>query len=453
MSGRLDKEPMGMSKETEFKKFFKFTSLVTDVFPSRGAMVLDLAVRGVLGNILLFKFVEWQARRHSKASQKPNRILVAGDLNIGDAIIAQASVAAFKEIFPRAEIDCVVKKSAADLIEGNPLISELYPLYEGAPYPNESDLAGLSQIAAGGKYDLIFNMSPMIDDGTFGGRNVLNYSVLAAGLIRNEAKQGGITNGIVYQSHHFLGEIFRDHLPSGFGRNFTGASIYLSDSAIEQAGSFLMSAGISRLMPIVMINPDASARFTRMPFEFQRELIKRLATMGCSILLGAGHVEKYIEHELMYSLEPEFRSRVTVVPPSTSLDVYAALVDSSDVYISGDTGPLHIAAARKFSRSSGEPLRNRTGVISVFGGTPSRIYGYDSKAPGFFPANQDVPSRTFVGRNQCRNITCINKMAKTCKEVRCFNSLTPGEIALEAASHIERARREIRREKLRILVS
>ena len=441
-----------MDKETQFKKIFQLTSLVTDVVPRHGSRLLDVAVRYLLGNILVLRTVEHQARKQLAKAKRINRILIAADLNIGDAIIGQGAVAAAREIFPNATIDCVVKKSARDLIEGNPEISTLYPLYEGAPFPEESDLAGLARIADGGNYDIVINFSPMVDDRTFGQKNVVNFSMMAAELIRNESHPNSGVNSVVYQSYNFIGTLFHDRLPQDFGRDFKGARVHLSDEAISAANDFLLDAGISQDDPIVMVNPDASARFTRMPFDFQRRLLRKLAEKGYSVLLGSGHVEKFIEHELLYSLSPEHRSKIKIIPASTSLDVYAALIDHSDVFISGDTGPLHVAAARKFARSSGRSLRNTTAVLSVFGGTPSRIYGYDSKAPGFFPANQEAPSRAFVAEAQCRNITCINKMAKTCKEVRCFGSLDPEDVVLEVSKYLETARKIFHRDRVRILV-
>lgn len=441
-----------MDKEAQFKRFFQFTSLVTDVFPRRGARVLDVTMRNLLGNVLVFKAVERQARKQFGKVRKFQSILIAADLNIGDAIIAQGAVTALREILPEARIDCVIKKSARDLIQGNPEISNLYPLYVGAPFPNQDDLDGLARIASSEDYDLVINFSPMVDDKVFGKKNVVNYAMMAAELIRNEGRQGAVVNHVVYRSYSFMGEIFRNMAqPENAGR-FKGAHVYLSDEALEGARNLLLANGVSLEEPIVLFNPDASAKFTRMPFDFQLNILKSLSAMHCSILLGAGHVEKLIEHELMFSLLPEHRAKIRIVPPTTNLDVYTALIDMSDVFISGDTGPLHLAAARKYSRRSGESLRNRTAVLSVFGGTPSHMYGYDSEAPGFFPANQDIPSKAFVAASHCRNITCINKMAKTCKEVRCFRSLDPADVALEASRHIEAARKFADRERMRILV-
>ena len=61
------------------------------------------------------------------------------------------------------------------------------------------------------------------------------------------------------------------------------------------------------------------------------------------------------------------------------------------------------------------------------------MYGFDSKTTGFFAASQDAPSRVFAGKSPCRNITCINKLAKTCSQVRCFQGLDIDEIISEAA--------------------
>ncbi|HEX9901759.1 MAG TPA: glycosyltransferase family 9 protein, partial [Acidobacteriota bacterium] len=116
---------------------------------------------------------------------------------------------------------------------------------------------------------------------------------------------------------------------------------------------------------------------------------------------------------------------------------YAALIDCCDVFISGDTGPLHIAAARKISRTGRYPLRNRTAVLSFFGATPARLSGYDSGQPGFLAANQDAPSWTFVSRSPCRNITCLDKLYKTCAVVRCFEGLDLEGMVERAASYLQ----------------
>ncbi len=425
-----------MNKEILFKNLFNLSSIITDHFPKKGAAILDVSVRNILGNKLILNSLEQKINSRIKKLKNPDRFLVVSDLNIGDAVIVSNGVEALRQIFPRAEIDFVTKKSTKDFLLGNPATSNLFPIYTGAPFPTENDLIQLVEIVNAKNYDLIINFSPMIEDKIFGNNLVVNVSAMAAKLIRNEGYEN-VINNITYQTYFFIKEMFKDFIPKNFEGRFEGAKIYLPEDAVETAEKFLLDNEISVEEKIVMYNPDASARFTRMPLDMQVELLKGLSDSGCTILLGAGHVEKNIEFRLYNILVKENRKNIFIVPKSFSIVEYAALIDFSDVFITGDTGPLHLAAARKFFKSTGKSMQNRTAIFSVFGSTPPRIYGYDSVTKGFYPANQDAPSRAFVSNTECRNITCINKLEKTCKEVKCFQSLHVEEIISESLSYLD----------------
>jgi ADP-heptose:LPS heptosyltransferase len=428
-----------LDKETKFKTLFKLSSIVTDFSPRVGGRFLDVTFRNILGNKILLNSIARSTKRMIRGTEKFGSFLFVGDLNIGDAVISSAAVAGLREIFPDAEIDFVIKKSAGNFVEGNPDVSNLFPIFEGAPFPTADDLVHLSHLAEKKEYDLVINFSPMIDDKIFSGKEVVNYKMMAAQLVRNESLPESVNN-ISFQSYNFAKNMFRDFLPSINEKKFGGTRIYLSDEAISNAESYLAGLDIAGDHPLILFNPDASSRFTRVPFDTQRSLLERLSSLQSHILLSTGYVERDIEHELMYSLSPEARRSISILPSPMSLDVFAALIDLVSLYVGGDTGPLHLAASRKFVRNSGESLRNKTAVFSIFGATPPRIYGYDSETPGFFPANQDAPSRTFVAPSPCRNITCINKTAKTCREVRCFDNLNTDRIISEAGRHLESVR-------------
>ena len=186
-----------------------------------------------------------------------------------------------------------------------------------------------------------------------------------------------------------------------------------------------------------MFNPETTAKFTRIPFNTQFDILNRLLESSSQILLGSSRIEKGIEIELFNSLPEAKKNKIIIIPDSFKLDVFTALIDLSDIFITGDTGPLHLAAARKYLKNNNKSLRNKTAVFSIFGSTPSRMYGFDSKTPGYFAANQDAPSRAFISKSPCRNITCINKLAKTCAEVRCFNGLDVDEIISESFQHLK----------------
>ena len=282
---------MFLDKETQLKTFFKLSSFVTDVFSDGGAKFLDTTLGVFLGNRLLLNALTGSAMKVIRENRRFNSSLFVADLNLGDAVIASCAVAALKDFFPDAEIDFVVKKSAREFIEGNPDVSNLFPLYEGAPFPSNEDIARLSRLIDVKDYDLIINFSPMIDDRILGKEHVVNYASMAASLVRNERLHRGINN-ISYQAHHFIRCLFGGDELLEDGKNFRGANIYLSDLAIEEAESFISSRGISPELPVLMINPDASAQFTRITFALQRELLIRLSKIPCTILLSSGHVHQ-----------------------------------------------------------------------------------------------------------------------------------------------------------------
>lgn len=202
-----------------------------------------------------------------------------------------------------------------------------------------------------------------------------------------------------------------------------GVRVTLSDSALDRAGHLAYEMGLSDDRAVVFFNPDEAFRFTRIPFDKQAALLSRMVKSNATVLLGEGHTDAGIGLRLKEALAPPLRARIRIVPAALPLDAYAALIDLSDVFVSGDTGPLHVAAARKYSRTNRFVFRNRTAILSIFGATPARMSGYDSLQSGYLPAHQDAPSWCYSSGSPCRNITCLDKMLKTCRTVRCFEQM------------------------------
>jgi len=418
-----------MNQKKLYKALFRASSLLTDWFPRTGAWLLNATISGLLGNNFLINNSLKENIDRLKQVKEFRRILVIGDLNIGDAINLQAAISGLRDFFPDSEIHYVTNRSAVNLIDGNSEISTLWPVFTCAPFPNENDLKNIKTLVAENRYNVIFNFCPFIKENRLfrKDQNVINYFPLVLILVRNN-REAITNNHIVYQTHRFIHYLFSDLVTNKRKELFKGVNLTLSDAAIKQAQTILVSKDLPRGNPLILYNPDAASRFSRIPFELQGSIIKQLAQLPYVILLGAGHTAKNIELMLQNLLPPSQRSKVIIIPPSVPLDCYAALIDFSDVFITGDTGLLHIGAARKCARSKNYKFRNKTAIFSVFGASSARIYGYDSQLSEFFSANQEAPSYVYIAESPCRNITCINKMAKTCKSVRCFQSLDTGKI-------------------------
>jgi ADP-heptose:LPS heptosyltransferase len=437
-----------MNTKTPYRTIFRMTGLLTGLFPKGGARFLDRAVALSLGQRLLADRHMRKNRRILAGIGEFRRILVIGDLNIGDAVTLQAGVTALRDYFPAAEIEYVVNRFARPLVENNPEISRVWPVFTGTYFPESGDAQRIEEIVAGKNYDLIVNFCPSLRAERLPGARgkTIGYTALALRLIQGEHRPGAV-NHIVYRTHRYIHDMLAPLREPQRERPFRGVNITVQDSALQRARDFLAYHEIRRDVPIVFYNPDASSPFTRIPYEQQEALLHGIVATGAVMLVGAGYTFKDIGMRLVAGLPPAVRRQVVIVPSLMPLDALAALIDFCDMFVSADTGPLHLAAARKVAQSGSYTFRNRTAVVSVFGATPAHMYGYDSSKPGFFPANQDAVSSCYVAGSRCRNITCINKAAKACRQVRCFEHLAVDDILADIHRHLDRVRRTHSRDR------
>ncbi len=422
------------------KILFAGSSRLTDAFPVLGSHVLNFTVRSVYGNRTLSALLERGNRRSLKTTKEFSRFLVVPDIHIGDAVMTQSALIALRDFFPDAAIDYVVNRTAACLVEGNPEATRIIPLFADGQLVSSADIASLRDIIRNGKYDLCLTFSAFLSGRDFAEPRCrfIDFGSRGPAIVRNEGDPTQI-NHFSYLAYWFVRDLFSHVAQPTRGDAFRGVRTNHSDESIQHALRFAREAGLSSASPVVMVNPDSNSRFNLVPFDYQAallELIARNTAGDVTILVGAGHTEEGIGERLYDFVTSSVRSRIRIIPRSMSLDAFSALIDVADVFVTGDTGPMHLAAARRQSRSGNYQFRNRTAVLSLFGATLPRFSGYDAFQPGYLPANQDAPSWCYQAGSPCRNITCLNKMFKTCRTVRCFEEVDVKSLAAQVSSYL-----------------
>ncbi|MCX6559038.1 MAG: glycosyltransferase family 9 protein [Candidatus Aminicenantes bacterium] len=403
------------------KAFFDGTSRVTEAFPGLGAAAIDVIGRLSIGNPWLAAYGRRRSRRTIRAVRSFDRFLVIPDIHIGDAVMTQAALVALRDFFPQARIDYLVNKTAFPLIEGHPDATRVLPFFSDGSFISRPDLDALRGLVRRERYDLCVNFGPFVKNRDIvpGGGRILNIMDRSPDMLRNERDPHKI-NHFIWQFYWFVRELLSLRTPIRRRTDFRGVRLTIKAAAVDRARAFLARAGLPAGLPLILCNPDGASPYTRIhPLAF-RELLRSLAGLEVRVLMNSGHTVAGIGERLRDSLPPGLRPRVTIIPPDMPVDAYAAIIDHCDAFVSGDTGPLHLAAARRYLFEGGAPFRNRTAVFSCFGATPARMSGYDSFQPGFLPANQDAPSWNTTAASPCRNISCVDKLFKTCRTVRCF---------------------------------
>ena len=157
-------------------------------------------------------------------------------------------------------------------------------------------------------------------------------------------------------------------------------------------------AAVQKKMPsvegsYVVLAPGARWETKKWPVEYYARLAAEILADGCAVVL-AGGPDDAILGQAIQTLTPG----VTDLTGQTSLRELGALIQHCSFYISGDTGPLFIAAAFK------KPL------VALYGPTrPERTGPYGSEACVILIAPVD----------------CAGCLKKQCDNWICMKSLTP----------------------------
>jgi heptosyltransferase-2/heptosyltransferase-3 len=428
------------------KAFFYLIDRLTDYSPEVFPKRFEKVFLSLLGSDAVFHWYMDSYRNKARRAKSFERILVIIDVGIGDAIMMQQSVTTLRQLFPASRIEYVCSKIGGELLDSLPGVDRVFKVFAGGGAPSQNDLLRVGEIVRGNEYDLIINLSPFTVTKTLGSKaqNVDLFVPLSAYLI-HQSRVTGAPPHVSAGVHWFLIDFFEpiSGVTPASVDSFHGNEIFLraEDAAFVQ--EFLMERSAVRKDRLVFFHLDGSSPFTQVPIDGAIQLIARILN-SCekvSILVGTQKYAAEIEREVGASVPLELRERVVVIPLLPP-PVYAALIDACDLFISGDGGPLHIAAARKIIPGGRPAMRNCTTIVTIFGATPPRMYGYDSNQPGFLAANQDAPSKVFAGNPPCRNITCINKWGKTCREIRCFRGFDPRAVADYAVSDLNRRQLE-----------
>lgn len=422
---------------------------LTDFSPTIFPRVLQTTLVTILGNCYVFSFCMKRYRRILKQVKAFDKILVIGDIGIGDAVNVQQAVNIVRDYFPEAQIDYLCHETGGELLSGLPAADHVFRVFEGYGVASKNEHLQIRSLLKQHDYDVIMNFSPFVRTRSLRGKAIVLdlYVPMAAYVIRSWRLNGGPKH-VSSMLRFFLQEFFADVTisskslhPSGENdhkapSSFKGNIVYLPHDAIERARDFLRRQNLAHRERLVFLNPDGTCRYSQIPPLLQIQIIGRLLESEDinAVLIGGGHSDVQVEERIIASLPSTLRRKLFVVP-SQPLPVFAAIIDACDMFISGDGGPVHIAAAKRVPISGHDSLRNCTAVVSIFGASDSRMYGYDSQLPDHIPSYQNAPSKVFVGSAPCRNITCINKLGKSCKEVRCFQALEADVIASYTISH------------------
>ena len=330
------------------------------------------------------------------------RILIARFGAMGDLLLSTPTIRALKRRFPRAEISYIVGKGLGDMLRGHPDLAEVIEFDKRADARPAPLLAFCRQLRAK-RFDVYVNLQRSVKTVIFG---LASGAPVRLVYRRDHSLQPG-SGRMLHSVDNFL----RTVAPLGIDPAQCDRHLdyHVPDAAHEHVAQLLQQHGIGDGVPLVLVNPGASAVSRQWPVDSLARLLDLLVAqrsdLRVALIGGRGDDQQIAQQTLARMARPQ---AVLDLVAAVNLKQTGALLQRADVMVTMDTGPMHIAAA------VGTPL------VGLFGATsPDRT----GPAPPP-PRSRGVVPLALVHRD---GLDCVPCQARACKrgDVACLAGQQP----------------------------
>lgn len=338
------------------------------------------------------------------------RILVLRLSAVGDVIRALPAAKALKQSYPASSVTWVVEEPSKALLESQPEVDEviLFPRVrwsKGIKSPKGfwKTLGEIRKFILNlrhRKFDAVLDFHGIFKSGLIA---FLSGSPIRIGFDRRSTQEGNFifSNVRVTLPEQRISRIEKNlALVKRMGVKTEGfdPKLHIPSEDAELVESFFRRLPGPLSRPVIAIHPGTSAKTSYkrwMPVRYSRLADRLIGELGSSVIFTWGPQE----FDLVEGIRREMERESILGPRTESLTQLAEVFRRSDVYIGGDTGPMHVASLM------GVP------VVAIYGPT-------DPVVNEPFGPHKKVISE--VGCNPCRK--------RSCKELNCLKEVTVDDV-------------------------
>jgi len=276
------------------------------------------------------------------AQLEPRRICIIKPSSLGDVIHAFPVLHALRTRWPKARISWVINRSLRGLVEGHPEIDDLI-VYDraraNASLGGAQTILGLFDRLRRGRFDLTIDLQGLLRSGLM---TAATMAPVRVGL------RGSREGAFWFYTHQLAGPIGSCHevdrllqLAEAFGANIAHPRFVLAISEQDREWARRILEPIPK--PRIILNPGARWMTKRWPPAQFAEVGRRaVAEFGAGLIAVGGGEDRPLVDSLQERIRP---IRILDLCGKTNLPQLAALASEADLFVSNDTGPLHLAAA------------------------------------------------------------------------------------------------------------
>jgi lipopolysaccharide heptosyltransferase II len=337
---------------------------------------------------------------------EPKRVCLIKPSSLGDVVHALPVLSSLRQLWPHAHLAWVVNRGLRGLLDGHPDLDEVIPFDRSDVGLDPGGIASISRFLLGlrrRRFDLAVDLQGLLRSG------VMAWATGAPVRVGLADSREGSTS---FYTHRIKSPGPESHavdrllgVANAFGAEITHPRFRVSIGPDDRAWSRSALKDLPR--PLLAINVGARWVTKRWPPEHFAAVARRaVQERGAGLVLVGAPEDRPLVDALKLALGSVDALDLC---GGTTLPQLASLASEVEVFLSNDTGPLHLAAA------------TGTKVVGVYTCTsPSRTGPYG-------PAAMVVQS--------C--VWCAPSFVKTCPRLECMAELTPERVWWAVSRQLE----------------
>ena len=333
--------------------------------------------------------------------KEPSRFLIVSTTGLGDTLWGTPAIRSLRQTFPESHIAVLTSEIGYQVLEHNPHIDELFVLGSTPLFSLLRYLPALKK----DRFDaiLVFHTSQRM---VLPSLALLEAEHLVGTKGINKDLDFLFTKGLEKKYQHEIER--RLDIVRAMGAHISDYSLEMPTRKEDERAAihFLNGHGIPDHIPLIGIHPGAKNTFKQWPPEHFIEVGKRLHQhTGAQILVTGDRLEAL----LVLDIASKIPGAIPIAG-ELNLTTFTALIKKMRVFITNDTGPMHIAFAAK------------TPTVAIFGPTNPDLCGpFHSKVATVLSANK----------------TCLPCLGKPCAEPFCLMQIGPSAVYAAAIDQIQ----------------
>ncbi len=337
------------------------------------------------------------------------RILIFNVNWLGDVLFSTAVIRNIKRNFPDSYIACIIPPRCESILKGNPHLDEVLIFDEKSSHKGALEKLKFVKLLKSKKFDMVFLLHR-----SFSRALICRLAGIPERIGHHTKKRAFLlTKSIAPPDRDSLHRIdYYLHIIENAGLKVEDrhTEFFVSQEDKESIDTFLSANAVLKNDFLVGINPGGNWLAKRWPKEYWAQLADKLISeFGFKVIITGSSSDI----ALTKSICKLMKEKAIVATAVLNIKQLGALCKKLDLFVTADTGPLHIANAVGTKK-----------IIALFGPTHPDITGPVPKTAVAI-LRKDVHCKI-----PCYIVSCLDN--------RCMKAIKPGDVLLEVKNIVSK---------------